>query len=215
MDDPKKIVAEGYNHITQNYLQLVEAMGMTVREKYLNLLVKLLPANAQVLELGCGAGIPMTKFLSERFQVTGVDISSNQLALARQNVPNAEFIQSDMVHFMTDRCFDGIVAFYSMTHVPRDEHRQLLNMIYRLLKPGGILIATMGFGNSPDVVSSDWLGSPMFFSHFDGDTNLGLVEQTGFRVIQAEDEMESEYGKPVCFRWIVADKADTASELTE
>lgn len=212
MDDPKQIVAEGYNHITQNYLQLVEAMGMTVREKYLNLLVKLLPANAQVLELGCGAGIPMTKFMSERFQVTGVDISSNQLALARQNVPNAEFIQSDMVHFITDRCFDGIVAFYSMTHVPRDEHRQLLNRIYRLLKPGGILLATMGFGDSPDVVSPDWLGSPMFFSHFDGDTNLGLVEQTGFSINQAEDEMESEYGK-LCFRWIVARRADTASEM--
>lgn len=211
MNDPKQIVAEGYNQITQSYLQLVESMGMAVREKYLNLLLNRLPANAQVLELGCGAGIPMTKILSERFQVTGIDISSQQLALANQNVPQAKFIQSDMVNLsFPDNYFDAVVAFYSMTHVPRNEHEQLLNNIYRMLKPAGLMVATMGYGDLPDDVSPNWLGSPMFFSHFDGDTNLRLVQQTGFNVIQVEDEMESEYGKLVCFRWIVALKAERA-----
>lgn len=207
MKEPKQIVAQGYDRIAQSYLQLVESMGMSVRKKYLNILLSTLPANAQLLELGCGAGIPMTKILAEYFQVTGIDISSEQLALARQNALKAKFIQSDMVHLsFADNYFDAVAAFYSITHVPRNEHEQLLNNIYRVLKPGGLTIATMGFGDSPDVVSPNWLGSPMFFSHFDGNTNLKLVQQIGFNVIQVEDEMESEYGKPVCFRWIVARK---------
>lgn len=205
--NPKEIVATGYNQITQSYLQLVEAMGMEVREKYLNLLINLLPANSQVLELGCGAGIPMTQILSEHFQVTGIDISSEQLSLARQNVPQAKFILSDMVNLeFENNYFDAVVAFYSMTHVPRDEHNQLLSNIYRMLKKGGLMVVTMGYRDSPDIISPDWLGSPMFFSHFDGDTNLTLVQETGFNIIKAKDEMEYEYNKPVCFRWIVASK---------
>ncbi len=49
MNDPKQVVDRGYNQIAHSYLQLVEAIGMAVRKKYLNLLVNLLSANAQVL----------------------------------------------------------------------------------------------------------------------------------------------------------------------
>lgn len=207
MNNPKEIVATGYNQITQSYLQLVEAMGMKVREKYLKKLITFMPANAQVLELGCGAGIPMTQILSEHFQVTGIDISSQQLSLARQNVPQAKFILSDMVNLeFESNYFDAIVAFYSITHVPRLEHKQLLSNIYRMLKKGGLMMLTMGYGDSPDTISPDWFGSPMFFSHFDGDTNLKLVQETGFNIIQAEDEIEYEYNNSVCFRWVVASK---------
>ncbi|BAZ11159.1 hypothetical protein NIES4071_29850 [Calothrix sp. NIES-4071] len=44
--------------------------------------------------------------------------------------------------------------------------------------------------------------------HFDRDTNLALVQETGFNIIQVEDEMEYEYNKPVFFRWIIASKSE-------
>lgn len=215
MGDPKHVVAHGYNNIKENYLELIESMGPAVRDKYMKVLMDNLPAGAQILELGCGAGLPMTKRLASRFKVTGVDISEEQLRLAVSNVPDATFFLADMTQLSyPDSSFDAVAAFYSITHVPRDEHLRLLTNIYKILKPEGLLIATMGAGDLPDTIESDWLGAPMFFSHFDGDTNVALVKDVGLKVISAIDEREMEYERPVCFRWIVARKPTSVESLT-
>ena len=41
----------------------------------------------RVLDLGCGAGVPIARRLAERYKVTGVDISERQIMLVRRNVP--------------------------------------------------------------------------------------------------------------------------------
>lgn len=209
MDNPKRTVARGYDKITEEYLKLIDSMGQPVRNKYLKVIFKRLQENARILELGCGAGIPMTRQLAEKFRVVGIDISREQLRLATSNIPEADFILGDMARpGFKEGVFDAITAFYSITHVPRNEHAALLSGIHRLLKPGGLLVATMASGDTPDTVEDNWLGAPMFFSHFDGDTNVAMVKQAGFDIISAEDENEMEYDKPVCFRWIVANKPE-------
>lgn len=207
MVDPKRVVAHGYNNITKKYLELRESMGLAIHDKYMKVLIEHLSAGARILELGCGAGLPVTKNLANRFNVTGVDISEEQLRLAVSNVPNATFVLADMTQLSyPDSSFDAVVAFYSITHIPRDEHLGLLTNIYNILKPEGLLVVTMGAGDLPDTIEPDWLGEPMFFSHFDADTNVNLVKQVGFKVISAIDEREMEYERPVSFRWIVARK---------
>jgi hypothetical protein len=62
----------------------------------------------------------------------------------------------------------------------------------------------MGARDNPDGYDDDWLGAPMFFSHYDGHTNERLVRDAGFDILHARDETEDEYGVPVTFRWIVA-----------
>jgi SAM-dependent methyltransferase len=182
-------------------------MPQNVREKYLNIVVEQLPEGALILELGCGAGTPMTKRLARDFKVIGLDISKGQLAQAVQNAPEADFIRADMTRLpFPEGKFDAVVAFYCITHVPRDEHIGLLRNIHRMLKPGGLLVVTMGSGDTPGYIESDWLGAPMFFSHYDGETNVKLVEEAGFNITSTENEPETEYGVPVCFRWIVARK---------
>ena len=209
MDNPKQIVAQGYNSITQNYLKLIDSMGPTVCEKYLQVLIERLPAGARILELGCGAGIPMARRLASHFKVIGVDISKEQLVLATPNVPEASFILADMTRLnFSHAAFDAVVTSYSITHVTRNEHYNLLTNIYRMLKPDGLLVVTMGTGDTPDTVEPDWLGAPMFFSHFDGNTNVALICETRFEIVSAIYEWEREYDRPVCFCWIVARKLD-------
>ena len=205
MEEPKRVVARGYDAITRNYLRLIENMGPRVREKYLTVIEQRLPKGALALELGCGAGVPMTRRLSQHYRVIGLDISRGQLALAVPNVPEADFVLADMTRPpFPEELFDAVIAFYSMTHVPRDEHLTMLANIHRMLKPAGLLVVTMGHNDTPGYLEADWLGAPMFFSHFDGETNLGLVREAGFDIVSSEDEFEQEYGDPVCFRWIVA-----------
>jgi SAM-dependent methyltransferase len=134
-----------------------------------------------------------------------LDISPNQVALARQNAPLASLLRGDMVRLpFREDAFDAVAAFYSMTHVPRVEHASLLAGIARVLRPGGCAVLTMGSADNPDGIDEDWLGAPMFFSHFDGDRNVALVREAGFEIVSAEDERELEYGIPVSFRWVVA-----------
>ena len=208
----KVIVAAGYDRVTTNYLRLVESMaGSHVRTKYLEALAERTASGARVLELGCGAGVPMTQALSGRYAVVGLELAANQLALARANAPLASLVRGDMVRLpFGDRAFDGAAAFYSMTHVPRDEHVSLLAEIMRVLRPGGCLVLTMGSSDNPDGVEQDWLGAPMFFSHFDGARNVELVREAGFEVLSDEDEQEFEFGVPVRFRWVIARAPEAA-----
>lgn len=204
---PKRIVAEGYDRVTRRYLAMVRSMDPAVRQKYLAVLDSSLAAGAHVLELGCGAGVPITEHLARRYRVIGLDLSPGQLDMARRCVAAAAFVRGDMAALpLAGASFDAVVAFYAVIHVPRDEHGQVLAEIFRVLRPGGLLVMTAGTGDSPDVVEADWLGAPMFFSHFDGETTERMVARAGFEVIDAVNEQELEYGVPVWFRWIVAHK---------
>lgn len=49
-----------------------------------------------------------------------------------------------------------------------------------MLRPGGLAILTMGASDNPDGIEDDWLGAPMFFSHFDGETNTEVRRASAF-----------------------------------
>ncbi len=203
--DPKRLVAAGYDAIAQRYLEWSALRPSAVRLHYLRRAIDLIAPGADVLELGCGAGIPMTRALAAERHVTGVDISATQIKLARQNVPAATFLQADMTALeFPPASYDAVVAFYSLTHVPRDEQPELLSRIRGWLQPGGVFIASMGADASPDEVEEDWLGVPMFFSHFGARRNRRLVEDTGLIVEEARIRVEPEDRHDARFLWIVA-----------
>jgi ubiquinone/menaquinone biosynthesis C-methylase UbiE len=205
--DPKQMVAQGYDLIAERYAEWVGRTRTDERARYTAVLLSALPPGAQVLELGCGVGVPTTQRLAQRFAVTGVDISAQHIALARRNVPAATFVQADMAALdFPPASFDAVAAFYSIIHVPRDEHAALLHDIATWLRPGGLLVATMGAGATEAAVEEDWLGVPMFFSHFDGATNQRLIEEAGLQIISAREETADEDGTPVTFLWVVAMK---------
>jgi SAM-dependent methyltransferase len=205
--DPKRIVADGYDAIAQRYLAWSALDPSPERMRYLALLIDLLAPGVEVLELGCGAGMPVTQTLAQNCRVTGVDISAAQIALARAHVPNAMFIHSDLTALdFPPHSFDAVVGFYTLTHVPRAEHGALLARIHSWLRPGGLFFATMGANDAPGGIEQDWLGAPMYWSHFDAETNRALVREAGFILSSAEVVAEDEDGQPVEFLWVIAHK---------
>jgi SAM-dependent methyltransferase len=202
---PKEIVARGYDRIAEQYATWAAGVRVAERERYTQLLLTTLSAGAAVLELGCGAGTPTTQRLAERFAVTGVDISERQITLAQANVPTATFLQADMtVLDFAPASFDGVCAFYAITHVPRDEHANLLRMIAGWLRPDGLFVASFSNAGGSDGVEDDFLGAPMFFSGYDAQANMRLVQEAGFEIVSALPETDEEFGQPTTFLWIVA-----------
>ena len=165
----------------------------------------MLPSRATVLDLGCGSGLPVAAQLSRLgHRVVGVDISAHQVALARRNVPEGHFVHDDMMEVkLPQASFDAVAAFFAITHVPRDEHARLLGRIFSWLRPGALFVGSFGAGEA-DGVENDWLGVPVFFSHFDAATNRELVGQAGFDLLDDEILVHDEDGRAVTFLWITA-----------
>jgi SAM-dependent methyltransferase len=94
---------------------------------------------SRVLDLSCGSGVPVMRKLAIRgHDVVGIEGSARQLSLARLNVSNGHFIHADMTRVeLAPSSFDAVAAFYSTTHVPRDEHAHLLRADRELAEAGG------------------------------------------------------------------------------
>jgi SAM-dependent methyltransferase len=203
--DPKSLVANGYDQMAGEYLARFGVSA--VRERWFTALTSRLTARggARVLDLGCGAGLPVARdLIALGHDVLGIDGSEQQVALARRNVPSGEFRQGDMTTIELPKAgFDAVCAFYSITHVPRSEHRHLMRHILGWLKPGGVFVASLGATATPEW-QGEWLGAEMYFSHFGADENTALVRDAGFIIEQAEEQVQDNEDQR--FLWIVARK---------
>ena len=203
--DPRRIVADGDDAIAERYYAWSDARPSATRRRWLARALELIPPGADVLELGCGAGVPMTRALAAGRRVTGVDISARQIELARAAVPEATFVHADMTALdLAPASFDAVVAFYSLTHVPRADLPALLASVRGWLRPGGVFLASMGAQDAPDEVEEDWLGAPMFFSHHGAKKNRAMVRRAGFELEEAVVEAEPEDRHDALFLWVVA-----------
>jgi len=205
-DREKMIVRAGYDEIAERYLTWSERVVNDPSGRFLNEFAGRLHDGARVLDLGCGAGIPSTRLLARRFEVLGVDISEAQIELARKNVPEATFVRDDFSDLaFPDESFDGITAFYSISHVPRDEHACLFARAAGWLKPGGLFLATLGADESPGW-TGEWLGVPLFFSSHDADENRRLLRGAGLSLVLDEVVSVREPEREVAFLWVLARK---------
>ncbi|HZQ34426.1 MAG TPA: class I SAM-dependent methyltransferase [Dehalococcoidia bacterium] len=209
--DPKRLVEQGYDRIGARHHEWGAGARKGEKARYAAAVFERLPAGASVLELGCGSGSTTTQRLAARFRLTGVDLSERQIELIRRRIPAATFIHADMaaVEF-PPASFDAVVAFYSIIHLPRTEHAGLLRRIAAWLRPGGLLVATMGAHATEAGYEADWLGAPMYWSHFDAETNRTLVQDAGLRILTAREETAEEHGQPTTFLWIVAERTANA-----
>jgi predicted TPR repeat methyltransferase len=203
--NPKEIVARGYDAIALRYAEWagqVESPALV----WLRDLDARLPDGADILELGCGRGVPSTRELARRHRVTGVDISAVQIELARHHVPEASFVHADAAELdIAAGSLDAVVALFFFGHVPMDEQRDLIGRIAVWLDEGGLLLATFGAGEAGEDVDEDWLGAPMFFASLGADSYVPLLRECGLALLRDEVVVQREPGHgEVAFHWILA-----------
>jgi len=186
MEDPKRIVQQGYDQLGSLYRMHYEETNPERYSHWLTELTIRLPSAAKILELGCADGIPTARFLNQHFDYLGIDIAPLQIELARTNVPNAYFEVADMVTLtFPATAFDAIVALYSIIHVPLIEQPALIKAIYQWLKPNGYFLCVVG-SNEWTGTESDWIspGTRMYWSHADAATYQSWFMETGFTIIE-------------------------------
>jgi predicted TPR repeat methyltransferase len=203
--NPKEIVARGYDAIALRYAKWAGEINSPALE-WLRDLDARLPDGANVLELGCGRGVPGTRELARRHRVTGVDISAVQVELARHHVPEASFVHADATELeVAPGSLDAVVALYFFGHVPADEQRDLVGRVALWLDDGGLFLGTFGAGGSGEEIDEDWLGAPMFFASLGGNAYLPLLRDCGLELLRDEVIVQNEPGHgDVAFHWVLA-----------
>ena len=177
-----EIVRKGYNKLAEKYnkqRKLYQSKPLLLK------FLKYLPKNSKVLDLGCGAGIPVSKFLVDNgCKVTGIDFSDGMLKLARKNVPAAKFIKMDITKIkFKENSFDGVISFYAIIHIPRNYHSKIYKDLHKILKPDGILFANASGTNTWEETAKDYLGVPMFWSFYNPKITLKIIKNADFEVL--------------------------------
>lgn len=185
-----KLVRPGYDEIAQAYL--------AQRDQFKNLphledLATRLRPGAAVLDVGCGAGVPVARFFAERgCAVTGLDISPTQVALAREQVPQATFAVRDMRTVQPrEYAVDAIVSFYAIFHTPREHHAGILRALADCLRPGGFLLATLGADQWEGV--EPFHGVEMYWSHYGPEENRRMLADAGLVILR--DQIDTSGGE--------------------
>lgn len=142
----------------------------------------------KILDLCCGSA-QATKVLVQYSQnVIGLDASPLSLKRARQNVPQAQYVEAfaEAMPF-ADGSFDLVHTSVALHEMEFNQLRQILKEVYRVLKPGGVF-ALVDF-HTP----TNWLflpGTSLFLLLFETETAwqllktdlAELLEETGFQV---------------------------------
>lgn len=183
MDDPKQVVRRGYDVLSTRYDEVTGADSKY--RSWIDELLSRLEVDSQVLDIGCGSGVPVARELTAAgHHVTGVDISEVQIRRARELVPQGTFINADATSLeFAAESYDAAVSLYALIHIPLDEQQQLLGKIASWLRPGGWFLCTTGH-TSWTGTDDNWLdgGAPMWWSHTDAATYSAWLGSVGLTV---------------------------------
>lgn len=146
LDKDEKKISGMFDSIASKYDRMNHGMSLGIdrlwRRRFVRRLAKKLPEKAAVLDLACGTG-DLTKALSEKgCQVTGLDISSEMMAIGREKCrylspkPNFVLGSAEQIPFPDDT-FDAVTIAFGLRNF--DHRARCLAEIRRVLKPGGQL----------------------------------------------------------------------------
>jgi demethylmenaquinone methyltransferase/2-methoxy-6-polyprenyl-1,4-benzoquinol methylase len=144
--------------------------------------------DSKILDLCCGSGQATAYLIQSSHNVTGLDASPLSLKRARNNVPQASYIEAFAENMpIGDGEFDLVHTSAALHEMEPEQLRQILQEVYRVLKPGGTF-AIVDF--HPPTNPLFWPGLTLFFWLFETETawqllqtNLPeLLQEIGFKV---------------------------------
>ncbi len=137
---------------------------------------------ASILDLGCGSGEPMARYLIGReCAVTGVDTAASLIALCQERFADEHWIHGDMREISLGPRFDGVLAWDSFFHLTAADQRAMFAIFDAHVAPGGALMFTSGPKAGEALGSFE--GETLYHASLDPAEYRVLLERHGFDVL--------------------------------
>lgn len=188
-DDIITANAQAYDKICEKWQSVRDKLPMN---ECIIKFCRLLKPNAKILDVGCGTGYPIDKYLTDNgYSVKGIDISKKIIEKARLlKLENAEFEQCDYLSYRTDEQFDAIIAFDSLWHIPVDRQPEIYKKAASLLKSGGYFLFTGG--KERGSCRGEMFDQTFYYAALDTQEIIELLEKNDFKIVQIETDFKEE-----------------------
>ena len=181
------LTTNSYDVVAQKYHDLFkdELTYKLFDRKLLETFARNFNFRSKIYDMGCGPSGHIGKFLFDHgYDVTGVDISLNCVSIASEYNPGMKFGQMDMSKLdIEDESIDGIIAYYSIIHIPKQYVSIYFKEFQRVLAKGGKLLVSVKSGNEEGYVEN-FLESntSIYFSHFIKSEIKNYFLENGFAI---------------------------------
>ncbi|RYY29308.1 MAG: class I SAM-dependent methyltransferase [Sphingomonadales bacterium] len=143
--------------ITEHYERHAHAFDAERRRNFvergwLNRFMLAVPKGSHILDLGCGAGEPIGRYLIDKgYHMTGVDTSAKMIALSRTRFPRQIWLKTDMRRAIMSRGFEGILAWDSLFHLGHDDQAMMIEKMAKWIEPGGAILFNTGPARGEEI----------------------------------------------------------------
>jgi SAM-dependent methyltransferase len=143
-----------------------------------------LVSDGPVLDVGCGPGRTASFLHALGVDIAGLDLSPEFLAIARAQNPGIRFDEGSMLALPhPPGSFVGLLANYSLIHIPDESLPEVLSGFHRALRPGGYLWVAFQVGDEPRIMTEAWGHEvDLVFRRRQPDQVAALLSEAGFDV---------------------------------
>lgn len=191
----RESVKNDYNIIANEY---ADEFGKTIEDiEVIEEFISKLNTNSKILDLGGWTGKLTNLFTQKGHEAICYDFSEEMMKKAKEFYPEIPYILDDIInikeHF-ENSSFDGIIAFYSLFHIPKEEIDKVFSNIYDILKQKGIFCFVVQLGNWDDFIDEPYLkenGKKMlYFNFFTKEQINELLKKYNFEKIYEKEKEE-------------------------
>ena len=195
--EKRESVKKDYNLIANQYF---EEFGTIIDDmELINKFESYLKDNSSIIDLGGGTG-KLTDYLNQKgYDAICYDFSENMMNIAKKEYPNISYILDDIIniknHFK-EKTIDGIIAMYSLFHIPKKEIKQLFKDINDILKEDGIFCFSLQLGNGELFADEPYLKengkNVLYINYFTKEQIYNLLDESGFMGIYEIERQEND-----------------------
>jgi SAM-dependent methyltransferase len=155
--------------------------GRFLERPWLDRMCSTIPSASSILDIGCGGGVPIAKYLIQcGFHLTGIDASATMVDLSRHRFPQHEWIVGDMRQMSIGRKFQALVAWDSFFHLSHDHQRRMFSIFKQHAALGTALLFTSGPEHGEAIGSFE--GEPLYHASLATSEYASLLDAIGFSV---------------------------------
>ena len=193
-------IQSSYDRVAQHYADeyFDELARKPFDREILYVFAESLRDQGEVCDLGCGPG-QIARYLKDRgLDMRGVDLSDEMVACATRLNPDISFAQGDMLALdLPEASLAGIVSFYAVIHLKREDVVPGLKEMSRVLRPGGKLLISF-HGGEGELHRDEWYGLPVSVDVIlmTRDEMIGYLQDAGFDEVDIREREPYEFEYP-------------------